>query len=272
MINEYTLSLKEVLFKKFRKHVLRESTWVEFIGNFDTRHEALLACQGGYEDNKIFDKVSKAALTVKSGKANYERDGYLFYKEEIDLQLVEAFFEIYLNDKRFDIVDYGGSLGSAYFQNLKKLNFLGTYTWNVIEQKHFVDFGKDNLENEHLKFYYQLNDVRHTKYNCVLFGASLQYIENYREILAEIASNRINYIIVDRLTVCDEDRYCVQRVYEPIYDAVYPVHVFSEEQFCELLTTLGYTLEHSWIKNERGYYVVGNKIIREKSFFWVRNI
>jgi putative methyltransferase (TIGR04325 family) len=59
---------------------------------------------------------------------------------------------------RLTVLDFGGSLGSTYFQNRKFLNFIGDLSWNIVEQPHFVKTGRLYFQNEILHFYYDVEE------------------------------------------------------------------------------------------------------------------
>lgn len=267
MISEYTLGTKDLIkqrVKQFIRWVKREKKMVVLNGRFNNYRSAAKYSGGGYAEAAIFDRVSKSALAVKEGKACYERDGYLFYKKEYYLQLMAIFLKIYLEEGKLYIVDFGGSLGSTYFQNKDMLlPYVGDLTWNIIEQKHFVDFGKANLGDEVLNFNYALEEIK--DYNCVLFGGSLQYIENYREYLEHISQMKCNYIVLDRVAVSDETWYSIECIHE-IYEASYPIIIFNEYDLIALLESLGYKLQVTWIKDYSEVWQLGRKVMKLKTF------
>ena len=59
-----------------------------------------------------------------------------------------------------NIVDYGGSLGSNYFKIKDIIDQKYKNTWNIIEQKAFVNLGKKKLGEKNFKF---LNDMSQIK-------------------------------------------------------------------------------------------------------------
>lgn len=269
MIDEYNLDRREILEQKIRNLISvirKEKKAVSFRKNFLTFDEAQKLCEG-YESEKIFNKVKKAALMVKSGEACYERDGCLFYHNDFYLQLIAILYNIYLKEGVLNIVDFGGSLGSMYYQNRNMiLPYLGKVSWNIIEQKHFVDWGKKNLEDEVLKFYYSLDEVK--GFSCVLFGGSLQYLRDYKHYLNKICEKKCKYVILDRTAVCDETWISIEQVHEPIYEATYPVIVFNEYELIKMLENMGYILQLEWVKDVSEVLVVGNKLVRQKSYFF----
>lgn len=270
MIDEYTFSSMEMFRQKGRELFRGKSRdMVSFQGRFPDFNTASGACGKGYGSDSIFKKVTSATLAVKEGKAAYERDGYLFYEKEYYLQLLAILYEVFFEYGECNVIDFGGSLGSAYFQNKDKLiEYIPQMKWNVVEQKHFVEWGKDNLEDENLKFYYAIDEVE--KCNCVLFGSSLQYLENYHTFLKEIADRDIKYLIIDRLPVSNETWVSVEYVHEPIYEASYPLHIICEDELIDEVSALGYRFAQKWIKDTNEVWQIDNKLIKEKSFLFVK--
>ena len=224
---------------------------------------------GGYENTCIFEKVKNATLMVKEGKAAYERDGFLFYEKEYYLQLLAVLFEIFFEYGECNVIDFGGSLGSTFFQNKDKLmKYIPRLKWNIVEQRHFVKWGKDNLEDEKLKFYYKIDDVE--KCNVILFGGSLQYLKDYHSFLEQAAARNIKYLIIDRVTISNETWVSVEYAHEPIYEANYPVHIICEKELTQEMKDLGYQLEMMWIKEAGEVWQVDHKLIKVKSYMFVK--
>ena len=53
---------------------------------------------------------------------------------------------------RLEVLDFGGSLGSSWFQNRAFLAGLGAVGWNVVEQSATVDVGRREFADETLCF------------------------------------------------------------------------------------------------------------------------
>ena len=208
-------------------------------------------------------------MAVKEGKAAYERDGYLFYEKEYYLQLLAVLYEVFFEYGECNVIDFGGSLASTFFQNKDKvIKYISQLNWNVVEQRHFVEWGKDNLEDEKLKFYYTMDEV--DKCNIVLFGGSLQYLDNYHFFLKQAADRDIKYLIIDRIAISNETWVSVQYVHEPIYEASYPVHIICEKELVQEVHSLGYRLVTTWIKEVGEVWQVEDKLIKQKSFVFVK--
>ena len=98
-----------------------------FTGDYSSWEEALKFCDG-YNKPNILEKVKNSLLKVKKGEAVYERDSVLFDHIEYSMPLLVSLLymtTVYKNN--LNILDFGGSLGSSYFQNRKFLEKLDPF-------------------------------------------------------------------------------------------------------------------------------------------------
>jgi putative methyltransferase (TIGR04325 family) len=172
---------------------------------------------------------------VKEGKAIYERDSILFDKIEYSWPLLSGILLAATVDKgRLSVLDFGGSLGSTYFQNRKFLSFIGDLSWNIMEQPHFVETGRLYFQNEILHFYYDVEEcVKKENPNVLILSSVLQYLEKPYDILDKLLSFNFPFIIIDRTPFHYKgyDRITIQRVPRRIYNASYPCWIFDYEKF-----------------------------------------
>ena len=88
-----------------------------FIGNYATWEKARKE-SGGYDSDRILNKVRSSLLMVKNKEAVYERDSVLFDKVQYSWPLLACLLWIASQKgNRLNLVDFGGSLGSSYYQN-----------------------------------------------------------------------------------------------------------------------------------------------------------
>lgn len=205
-----------------------------FGGNYKTWDEARKA-SGGYDTDVILNKVKDALLKVKTGEAVYERDSVLFEKVEYSWPLLAGLLWIASkNSNRLNLVDFGGSLGSTYYQNIKFLAHLDELKWSIVEQNKFVECGKRSFENNHLKFFHNLDACMRERHpDTILFSGVIQYLEKPYDLLANVLSEGFTYIIFDRTTFIEKgvDRITVQKVPAHIYSASYPAWFFNKTSF-----------------------------------------
>lgn len=198
--------------------------------------EAALAASHGYGTPQILTRIKDSALRVKNGEAAYEQDGVLHAQHSFHWPILAGLLRIAaLKGNHLTVLDYGGSLGSAYFQNRPFLSSLSLLKWLIIEQDSFVEWGRKNIQDDNLKFFNNLKDCFKKEIaDVVLISGVLQYLEKPYQILSEILAHDISYIIIDRhplISLTKEDRLTVQRVRPSIYKASYPAWFFSEEKF-----------------------------------------
>ena len=222
--------LPPVLVRALRE---RSSRQIRFSRRYSGWNEARGASTG-YDLPAILEKVSDAALKVKRGEAVYERDSVLFDRIEYSWPVLAGLmWAAARNHGELAVVDFGGSLGTSYFQNREFLRDLPV-RWSVVEQPGFVEAGRRQFEDDRLRFYDSLGEALAAKAaDVVLFGGSLQFLEDPFGMLEIVARTPHKLLILDStpFSELDEDCVCVQHVPPDIYAASYPSHVFSRAKF-----------------------------------------
>lgn len=206
-----------------------------FHGHYASWEEAREASHG-YDSELILKKVRESCLKVKRGEAAYECDSVLYPKIAYSWPILAALLRIAsMNNNRLKVLDFGGSLGSTYYQNRHFLASLSQLKWCVVEQEAFVDCGKADFENQHLRFYYDFEScMSEEQIDVVLLSSVLPYLREPYEILNTVASSNVSHLIIDRhplLPSSPEDRLTVQKVRPSTYSASYPAWFFSKEKF-----------------------------------------
>ncbi len=205
-----------------------------FFGNYPD-WEAAKKASAGYDSEIILKKVTDALLKVKNGEASGERDSVLFDKVQYSWPLLAGLLWIASrNNNRLTLLDFGGSLGTSYFQNKLFLSHLSELKWCIVEQEHFVQVGKKFFENDTLKFYFDFNEcVIKENPQAILLSSVLQYIPYPYALLKTIIKNRFEHIIIDKTPFLQRggDRITVQKVPPEIYDASYPAWFFDLTNF-----------------------------------------
>lgn len=216
-----------------------------YYGNYPNWEEARRA-SSGYDAEHILEKVKNALLKVKRGEAVYERDSVLFNRIEYSWPVLAGLLWIASqNENRLNVLDFGGSLGSSYFQNRKFLSHLKELRWNVVEQPHFVRCGRENFQDDTLRFYASIEECLSDNTPTVLILSSvLSYLEDVDRILASMLEQDFPDIIVDRTHFVreGEDLITVQQVPSWIYEASYPCRFFNEPRLLSLFAAAGYEL------------------------------
>jgi putative methyltransferase (TIGR04325 family) len=238
-----------------------------WFGNYASWAAAQADCSG-YDEGSIFNKVAESARLVRNGKACFERDGALFYEKQEIRILKQNLQNIAQAEGSVRVLDFGGALGSLYYQHIDFLKGIPNLVWCVVEQQGFVDLGKSEFENENLKFESDFQAaVEKYKPNVLLAATVLQYLEApYAQIDVFINHKFKHIFALKALTSASvKDRITKQIVHPKLYSASYPCWFFNLEKFTKAFSD-AYTLKDSDSEN----YLNNIKDFTLSSFYWVR--
>ncbi len=220
-----------------------KNTWWK--GDYASWDKALAHCTG-YNDDLILQKVKQAVLKVKKGEALYERDSVLFNEPYYFEPLVKA-LNASVKHNSLDVLDFGGSLGSTYFQYKPILDNVKELNWAVVEQKNYFHAGRTEIAGAGLQFYETVKEaLEHQQAQVLLLSSVLPYLKDPYAVIKELLQYKFDTIIIDRTNFIKrkKDRLTVQHVPKEIYEASYPCWFFNEQRF------LSHFLEAYEIQNE----------------------
>jgi len=222
---------------------------IRFDGNYNTWGEATELCTG-YDAEVILDKVLEATLKVKRGEVIFERDSVIFDEIQYSWPVTAALmWAASRNNGELRVLDFGGSLGSSYFQNRKFLSKLNKVSWTVVAQSNFVEAGRTQISDKILNFSSNIDECcTNSLPNLVLFSSVLQYLSTPYAVLESIAKKQVELIVVDRTPFSNDsiDKIKIQHVPATIYSASYPCWFFSLEIFIKKMASLNYQLIESF--------------------------
>ncbi len=238
------LSWKKKVKKGIRKIVppiladlyLNQKVSHSLLGGFSTWEEAEKKAIG-YDSNAIFERAKKAALAVKNGAAVFERDTVLFFQPNYSNAVLTGLLRSFVkNEGHITLLDFGGALGSTYSNFVPLIKEMKSLIWGVVEQPHFVKFGRENLETKQLRFFAGIPEFQSDvgSPNIILISSSLQYIRDYQKILAAILAMKPTLVIIDRSPFLRDrktpTKVFLQQVSEEIYPASYACWAFNKQE------------------------------------------
>jgi len=220
------------MFKTFFSR--RKKNQYGWFGNYSS-WDKVSAKADGYQTGNIIIKTRDSLLKVKSGAAIYERDSVVFDQKEYPHALI-AFLMLSasLKKKPLHILDFGGSLGSTYYQVKEFLTPELFGSWNVVEQEHYVVVGKADFEDDHLKFFWSIEAcLAEKEIDFVLLSSSVQYLKEPHVFLQELVKFNFDFLFFDRTAFnsAPYDRLTLQVVPPEIYQASYPAWFFKKQLF-----------------------------------------
>ncbi len=219
-----------------------------FTGRYASWADAMAECTG-YDASEIFQRTKDAALAVRHGFAIYERDSVLFHEPSLNWPLVAALLrQAALDSGRLSVLDFGGSLGSHFFQSRHFIAGLSELRWCVVEQAHYVYFGQKELTTDVLRFYPTIEEcVQQQNPNVLLLSSVLQYLPDPYALLDLALATGIPALLLDRTPlIAGADRLTIQKVTPDIYDASYPAWFLSGEKVRQRIEASGYRLLSEW--------------------------
>lgn len=185
----------------------------------------------GYDADVILEKATAAMHKVVNGEAACERDSValpvLQHNFPVLATLQRAALE---NGGSLSVLDFGGSLGTSYFQSRQFLCTGVTLQWSVVEQPHIARRGQEMFAGDGLEFFEDLDScLQRQPYDVILLSSVLQYIESPQQLLAQLAAAGAPYMIIDRtpFSLRGQEMIMVQKVPPAIYPASYPSWVFD---------------------------------------------
>lgn len=208
-------------------------------GNFSSWEEAL-KLSSGYNSPVVLEKVTASARKLRTGIALYERDSVLFDEIEYSFPVLAGLLWVAAqNNGRLNVMDFGGSFGSSYFQNKMFLDSLKEFNWCIVEQPNFTEIGQKEFSDEKLHFFNSISECTEAYHiEVVLISSVLQYLKEPFKFLESLKSQKIKYLIIDRTPFIDNpDRITIQKVHPAIYKATYPCWFFNKKKFVSALCT-----------------------------------
>jgi putative methyltransferase (TIGR04325 family) len=217
------------------RHLLRQGRGsIRFTGDYKSWEDAQKNSTG-YSSPEILEKTRAAVLKVKAGQAEFERDSVAFDRPQHEFPLLAGLLRAAAAANGcLSVLDFGGSLGSTYFQSRKFLSTVKDLHWSVVDQPAQVACGQKEFATSQLHFYPSIADfLAEQQPNVVLLSNAIQYLPRPYAFLEEIAQLKIPCFIVERIpfSCAGRDRLTVQHVPASIYNASYPAWFLSEPTF-----------------------------------------
>lgn len=209
---------------------------------------AARAAAAGYDDAAVLARVLAATREVRAGKAKWERDGVAFTTPAINEPLLAALREAaQLGGEPLMVVDFGGSLGSTWWQHRRALADLPGVQWRVVEQAHYVAAGGEFADAQ-LSFHGSMAGARAGgRASVLLLSSVLPYVESPFAVLEEAVRLGFREVIIDRtpLVRSGRTRLAVQYTPPALGGGSYPCWLLERGQ---LIATLreNYRLVREW--------------------------
>lgn len=225
-----------VLNKRFKKR----SNWSGSYPTWDVAEQQ----SKGYANAQILERVASATRKVIQGEYAFERDSVLFKDHDYNWNTLACLMHVAAVTGRLNVVDFGGSLGSTYWQNRIFFENLNVW-WHVVEQAHYVELGNEAFKSDKIDFHNDLQSACSTGVQVVLFSSVLGYLPDPWLIIDQVLSKEPDYVIIDLTAFAENERIAVQHVPDSIFPATIPCRIFHIEDILQKME-LKYRLIVKW--------------------------
>ena len=148
------------------------------------------------------------------------------------------------------VLDFGGSLGSTYYQNKKFLDKFRDVSWSIVEQKHFVDVGKEYFEDERLKFFNTVEECREENPSILILACVLQYIEEPFKLLDLLFESGFETILIDRTSFSKGRERITLQTIPSVFMNPLSCWFFDEAKFISYVERKNYIIVESFMTAE----------------------
>jgi putative methyltransferase (TIGR04325 family) len=227
----------------------------------------------GYDESSILSKAIAAAIEVRDGRAKFERDTVVFYNQEYDYPLLTWLLYAILHAGCVRVLDFGGALGSLYYQHRSLLEQYPGFAWGVVEQEHFVKAGQKEFETEWLHFYNGIKCCFETmRPNFLLISGVLQYLREPYALLAKVLDLRLPFVLIHRTMAQRQlpEQVAIQRVPSTIYDASYPTWILDANRLESEFDLHGYDVLDNFDPHPGAFWGPDNMQMPYQGWFLVR--
>ncbi len=174
---------------------------------YNSYAEALAKCsEKGYENDTLIEVISyKMALYLENQKKS--PDLQITPTQSYTLLSLAKLLSVYPNRKKFNIIDFGGSLGGHYFDIKRIFKDSIQLNWAVVETTAMSNAGKQ-FANDELSFFDNLPAaLKHLGSLDLLYtSGTLQCVDQPYNFLETLIATNARFILFNRLGLNRKNR------------------------------------------------------------------
>ncbi|HVU32607.1 MAG TPA: methyltransferase, TIGR04325 family [Opitutaceae bacterium] len=195
---------------------------------------AARAASAGYDTPAELERYAAAARRAEACPGAWDRDGVVFETPASHAPLLAALAEAARRHPTgFDVIDFGGALGSTWRQHRSALAACRVRRWWVVEQPAWVEAGRREFAHDGLDFAATLAEAsRRPASEVLLLSSVLPYLEAPHALIDDVIRRPFSALIIDRTPFWrgGRDRLTVQHTPPQYGGGSYPCWVFDRER------------------------------------------
>jgi putative methyltransferase (TIGR04325 family) len=137
------------------------------------------------------------------------------------------------------ILDFGGGLGATYLSVVAGMPGGKGLDYHIVETPAICSAGKDLFHSDPKVHFHSTLPAAPKAFDIVHMGSSLQYIDDWRALIAQLASYTPTYILLTDLTAGDIPTFVTAQNY---YGAKIPVRFFNINEILYAMAACGFKL------------------------------
>lgn len=145
------------------------------------------------------------------------------------------------NNDTISILDFGGGLGSTYMSIISACERNQDINFHIVESNKICETGVNIFKDDHrINFYkYPVFPQKIKKMDIVHLGSSLQYIEDWRQLLKGLSEYNPKYFLFEDLPAGAISTFATIQNY---YESKIPHWFFNIEEFISMMESINYKL------------------------------
>jgi len=214
-------------------------------------------CYGGFRGvyGSFEEAIADAPKTKPLGYDNESLASWYVNNLETEIQENDYPVLFWLNDLLGDdttVFDFGGNVGTHYFQYKKYLRYGNSLKWIVCDLPQIVKVGRDNNNEPNLLFteiFLEANRI-----DILLASGSIQYIEKFAEMIGSL-EQKPTHLLLNRLPLYNGEQFVTLQNGGEVF---YPQYVFNKGDFISSLEKIGYEVKDQWKDLSGGCFIPFN--------------
>lgn len=194
----------------------------------------------GYNDRKIISEVYSATYSLINESNN---ESYL-QSNELENSILPIIVATLLEERRnnIKILDFGGGMGKEYIYVMNSILEKKKIDYYIIEKENVCKEGEKLYSSEDRVFFLHNLPDHIKEFDIVFICSSLQYVENYRDLLVQLMTYHPKYFLFTKLSAGDIPTYASCQI--NLGNNKIPYWFLNIEEIIGILEKGGYTLKY----------------------------
>ncbi len=196
-------------------------------------------CDRGFESDRwVCQETNKINRLLEATKDNKTIPSVISCQMSL-LPFLAALVSVNSKGGKVSILDFGGGLGSGYISVVAGCTSRDAVDYHIVDTKNICRAGKSYYKDDRQIHYYDCLPKEIQSVDIVHLCSSLQYIEDWKGLLYDIAAYNPQYILLVDVPAGDIPTYATVQNY---YESKIPYWFFNVNDIISTMSSTNYTL------------------------------